>query len=200
MILTPTLTITPIPTQVEVVDVSYDVFKLLLGYLYTGDADVPAELAAPLVLLAERYMVYPLQLECVRTLIANLTSPRALWETLDIASSLHLPPPADAPEGAAPPADELLGAAVAYFCSSHREVAALVGAPEFAALSSSWYIRSTRVTAAPSSPTLTIDFVSCTNMAAILGSSSNIFCIERNVPLFAPPDDDIGRRSAERWP
>ncbi|KAL3923183.1 MAG: hypothetical protein SGPRY_004305, partial [Prymnesium sp.] len=47
--------------QVEVVDVDFEVFRLLLEYLYTGDVVVPPRLAAQLLLAAERYMIYPLQ-------------------------------------------------------------------------------------------------------------------------------------------
>ena len=60
-------------------DLDYDVFRLLLEYLYTGEAHVPHRLAAPLLLAAERYMVYPLQHECVRSFISELSS-SSLWQ------------------------------------------------------------------------------------------------------------------------
>lgn len=145
-------------------DIEFEVFRALIGYLYTGEAEVTPEMAAPLVLAAERYMVHALQLECVHVIVGALGTAAAaggdavgsdtaggdaaggdtadggstpcrplysLWDALSLASSLQLPPPADAPPGAPLPAETLREAALRLFCSAPSEVVALVESDEF---------------------------------------------------------------------
>lgn len=56
-------------------DIDFDVFRLLLEYLYTGEVVVPPRLAAQLLLAAERYMVYSLQVPLTATRGRMLTFP-----------------------------------------------------------------------------------------------------------------------------
>ena len=63
---------------IVVEDVSYEVFKLLVAYLYTGEAEVPPHLASEVLLACERWMCYPLQLECAHLMVQSLCA-ETLW-------------------------------------------------------------------------------------------------------------------------
>ena len=115
---------------VKVDGIQYEVFRLLVTYLYTGEAHVPPHLAAALLLACERYMVYPLQLDCATVLVQTF-APDQLWELLSVASSLHLPPPPEPPPDQPRPAEVLRDAAVHFLCESPN-LPALVAADEFA--------------------------------------------------------------------
>ena len=115
---------------IQVEGISYDVFRLLVSYLYTGEVDVPPHLAAPLLLAAERYMVYPLQLECAHTLVQQALNNDNLWEMLSVAASLSLPaPPEQPPEPS--PSEVLRDAAVQFLCDGGADLPRMVGADEF---------------------------------------------------------------------
>lgn len=117
---------------VEVVDVQYEVMHLLLEYLYMGAVEVPLSLAPQLLLAAERYMVYPLQLDCVAVLQAGLCA-ETIWTTFALADSLHMPPPLP-PEPGAPPAAspaELLRDACAGFLLQSEQLEQLLASDDF---------------------------------------------------------------------
>ena len=124
---------------IVVEDVSYEVFKLLVAYLYTGEAEVPPHLASEVLLACERWMCYPLQLECAHLMVQSLCA-ETLWETLSVSTALQLPPPpidalsAESQEPTDGPADVLRDAAVVFLCES-VDLPSLVGASEFAAFS-----------------------------------------------------------------
>ena len=127
------------PIRVE--GVAFEVFKALVAYLYTGEAEVPPHLAAPLLLATERYMVYPLQLECAHALVAEADfGPDELWQALGIAASLQLPPPPEQPPELPSPAEVLRDAATRYVCdaaaAARPSLQALVAADEFVAYAS----------------------------------------------------------------
>ena len=116
---------------VKVEGIEYDVFRLLVTYLYTGEVHVPAHLASSLLVAAERYMVYPLQIDCAHVLVQSFGADQ-LWELLSVASSLHLPPPPDFPMEHARPADVLRDAAVHFLCEA-ADLPALVANDAFGA-------------------------------------------------------------------
>ena len=142
------------PIAVE--GIRHDVFRLLVGYLYTGVATVPPELAADLALACEQYMVYPLQLHAVATLLDHLTHV-SLWGALSVAASLQLSlPPQPQPQpplqwpaaagapAAAPPADgplqytpsqHLYDGIAEFLCRRSRrdDLLRVMGADEFVA-------------------------------------------------------------------
>ena len=116
---------------VEVVGIQYEVMRLLLEYLYLGRAHVPLSLAPELLLAAERYLVYSLQLDCVAVLQAGLCVDN-LWQSFALADSLHMPPP-PAEQGApyASPPAELLREACVDFLLRSAQLAQLIGSDEF---------------------------------------------------------------------
>ena len=130
-------------TAISVEGISYDVFRLLVAYLYTGEAQVPPHLASALLLACERYICYPLQLECALVMVQSLSAD-TLWEMLSVGAALQLPPPTEEQQGgAAPdledsepgvarsPVEVLRDAVVRFFCES-GELPRLAGADEFA--------------------------------------------------------------------
>ena len=121
--------------EVEVKDIDFEVFRLLLEYLYTGHVTVTPRLAAPLLLAAERYMVYSLQHDCVRAFVSELSS-ASLWEAMALADNLHImPPPVDtllAAADALVPALVLREAVIDYLCQTD-ELVELVQQQEFVA-------------------------------------------------------------------
>jgi len=115
---------------IKVEGISYEVFRLLVTYLYSGEVHVPTQLASALLLACERYMVYPLQLECAAVLVRTLHVDN-LWEILEVAASLQLPPPPEQPPEQPSPAELVRDAAVYFMCECPT-LPALVAADEFA--------------------------------------------------------------------
>lgn len=116
---------------IKIEGIEYATFRLLVEYIYTGSVDVPAHLALPLLLACEQYLVHPLQLQCARMVAQNVCT-ETLWDTLAVAASLQLPPPADAPAEQPTPAEVLREAAASFVCLS-ASLPELAGADSFAA-------------------------------------------------------------------
>mmetsp|Transcript_79383 Transcript_79383/g.237891 ORF Transcript_79383/g.237891 Transcript_79383/m.237891 type:complete len:119 (+) Transcript_79383:144-500(+) len=79
-------------------------------------------------------MVYPLQHECVRSFISELSS-SSLWQAMQLADNLHILPPDSAPPAAheAPVPALVLREAVIDFLCGTDELSELIAQPDFVA-------------------------------------------------------------------
>ena len=106
--------------RVSVMGVSFEVFSLVIKFLYTGKADVPPPLLPNVFRAARRWMVTKLMALCATRLGAQLSTDRwdGVWEVIELV--------AEEPSGFAP---ELLQLLAARFMLQHVE--ALVEQPCF---------------------------------------------------------------------
>jgi len=101
-------TSTESPSMIPIDDIGYDTFAGLMEYLYTGDVTVTPETATDMMMVAERFLVAPLQLRCVEVMAANLDAD-TIWTAYEIVKQCNILPQDGSPDEVAP-AEALLDA------------------------------------------------------------------------------------------
>eukprot|EP00252_Welwitschia_mirabilis_P019885 TRINITY_DN4718_c0_g1_i2.p1 TRINITY_DN4718_c0_g1~~TRINITY_DN4718_c0_g1_i2.p1 ORF type:complete len:262 (+),score=45.97 TRINITY_DN4718_c0_g1_i2:115-900(+) len=101
-------------SDIEIPNISWEVFELMMRYIYTGTVDIPAGLAQDLLMAADQYLLESLKRLCETCIGKDLTVEN-LGSTFDLVESYH--------------ASTLGHVCALYFLEHHDQISNMPGYP-----------------------------------------------------------------------